>query len=425
MTRPSVRRSLAHSRLRMLFAVVGPGIIAATADNDATGILGYSIAGAQFQYSMLWILALCTVALGVCQEICARMGAVTGKGLADLIREEFGVKITLVAMAALITANFATTVAEFAGMLAAVTIFAGPSARFIVLPTAAALIWLLVTRGTYRRVERVLLAASTIYLLYIVSAWMAHPNWATVLRQVLAPDMHKMVPIASYILVAIGVIGTTITPWGQFYVQSSVRDKGITVEEYGLTRLDVYFGACFTTGIAFFIIVACGATLYTSGVRNITDAGLAAQALAPIAGPLAAGLFAFGLFNASCFGAIIVPLSTAYAVTEALGWESGVGRRIREAPLFIGVFTALIVVSAVIVMLFPNHLATLIVLPNLVGAMLLPVILVLMLRLANTRRLMGDYVNGRLFNTIAWTVTAVLIILSVAVVITQLLPVGA
>ncbi len=425
MTRPSVRRSLAHSRLRMLFAVVGPGIIAATADNDATGILGYSIAGAQFQYSMLWILVLCTVALGVCQEICARMGAVTGKGLADLIREEFGVKVTLVAMAALITANFATTVAEFAGMLAAVTIFAGQNSRFIVLPIAALLIWLLVTRGTYRRVERVLLAASTVYLLYIISAGMAHPDWGEVMRQIFAPDTHKMVPVASYILVAVGLIGTTITPWGQFYVQSSVRDKGITVEEYGLTRLDVYFGACFTTGIAFFIIVACGATLYTSGVRSITDAGLAAQALAPIAGPLAAGLFAFGLFNASCFGAIIVPLSTAYAVTEALGWESGVGRRIREAPLFIGVFTALIVVSALIVMLFPNHLATLIILPNLVGAMLLPVILVLMLRLANTRRLMGDYVNGRIFNTIAWTVTGVLIILSVTVLVTQLLPIGA
>jgi NRAMP (natural resistance-associated macrophage protein)-like metal ion transporter len=409
----------------MLFAVVGPGIIAATADNDATGILGYSIAGAQFQYSMLWILVLCTVALGVCQEICARMGAVTGKGLADLIREEFGVKVTLVAMAALITANFATTVAEFAGMLAAVTIFAGQNSRFIVLPIAALLIWLLVTRGTYRRVERVLLAASTVYLLYIISAGMAHPDWGEVMRQIFAPDTHKMVPVASYILVAVGLIGTTITPWGQFYVQSSVRDKGITVEEYGLTRLDVYFGACFTTGIAFFIIVACGATLYTSGVRSITDAGLAAQALAPIAGPLAAGLFAFGLFNASCFGAIIVPLSTAYAVTEALGWESGVGRRIREAPLFIGVFTALIVVSALIVMLFPNHLATLIILPNLVGAMLLPVILVLMLRLANTRRLMGDYVNGRIFNTIAWTVTGVLIILSVTVLVTQLLPIGA
>ncbi len=422
MTRPSVRRSLAHSRLRMLFAVVGPGIIAATADNDATGILGYSLAGAQFQYSMLWILALCTVALAICQEICARMGAVTGKGLADLIREEFGVKLTTVAMAALLTANFATTVAEFAGMLAAVVIFTGPAARFVVLPLAAAMIWLLVTRGTYRRVERVLLAASTLYLSYVVSAFLAHPDWGSVTHQVFAPDTRKMMPMTSYLFVAISLIGTTITPWGQFYIQSSVRDKGITAEQYRFTRWDVYFGACFTTGIAFFIIVACGATLHVAGITTIADAGDAARALAPIAGRLASVLFAVGLFNAACFGAITVPLSTAYAVTEELGWESGVGRRIKEAPLFIGVFTALIVLSAALVMLFPNHLAALMILPNIIGAMLLPIILVLMLRLANNRRLLGSYVNGRLYNAIAWTTTVVLIVLSVTLLVTLIFP---
>ncbi len=409
-----------QSRIWVFFSILGPGIIAANADNDASGIFGYSQAGAQYQYSMIWVLILSTIALGVAQEMCARMGVVTGKGLADLIREEFGVKITLFAMTVLLIANFATTVSEFAGILAAVQLYLGDRARFWVLPLVAVGVWLLVARGSYKKLERVLLGASTIYLLYILSAVLAHPNWAQVVKQSFLPDMSSIKPIHAYILMIISVVGTTITPWGQFYIQSSVRDKGIRVEAYRNTRIDVLFGAFFTNFIAFFIVVSCGATLYTHGVRDIQDISQAAQALRPLAGPLATGLFALGLFNASCFGAITVPLSSAYAVSEALGWESGVGRRAREAPLFISTFTFLIIASVLVVMRFPDHLAMLIILPNIVGAVLLPIILVLMLRLVNNRRLMGNFINTRSFNIVAWTTTIVLIALSAILFVTTI-----
>jgi NRAMP (natural resistance-associated macrophage protein)-like metal ion transporter len=416
------RQRLAHSRIWIFFSVLGPGIIAANADNDASGIYGYSLAGAQYQYRMLWVLVVSTVALGVAQEICARMGAVTGKGLADLIRERYGVRISLVAMLALLVANFATTVSEFAGILAAVQLFAGPWVRFVVLPLVATGVWLLVTRGSYRRLERILLIASFIYLAYIASAFLAGPHWRQVLRETAVPDFRRVFPLATYVFMVINVVGTTITPWGQFYVQSSVRDKGITAEEYGYERWDVLFGAFFTNLVAYFIIVCCGATLFVQGIHNVQNAGQVAAALAPIAGSLATALFALGLFNASCFGAITVPLSTAYAVTEALGWESGVGRRPREAPLFNAIFTFLIVSSALLVLLFPGHLVALIILPNIVGGVLLPVILVLMLLLVNDRGLMGGYTNSRAFNWIAWTTTVVIAVLSLTLLVTTLLP---
>jgi NRAMP (natural resistance-associated macrophage protein)-like metal ion transporter len=418
------RHRFLSSRLWIFFGILGPGLIAANADNDASGIYGYSLAGAQYQYKMLWVLVLSTIALGVAQEICARMGAVTGKGLADLIREEYGVKVTLFAMTALLIANFATTVSEFAGILAAVQLFVGPLARFVVLPVVAVIVWLLVARGSYRRLERILLGASLIYLFYIASAFLAHPQWSTVLKETFLPDFKAISPLKDYVFMIINVVGTTITPWGQFYIQSSVRDKGIRAEQYGHTRVDVLFGAFFTNFIAYFIIVCCGATLFKAGIHQLDDAGQAAKALLPLAGVGATVLFAIGLFNASCFGAITVPLSTAYAVTEALGSESGVGFRAREAPLFIGVYTFLIVASALLVMLFPAHLAALIILPNIVGAVLLPIILVLMLRLVNDRRLMGAFTNSRAYNSIAWTTTVVLIVLSVILFVTTFLPIG-
>lgn len=418
------RRRYTRSRFRMVFAVLGPGIIAATADNDATGIFGYSLAGARYQYSLLWVLVLCTIALAVCQEMGARMGAVTGKGLADLIREEYGVRVTLLAMAALLVANFATTVAEFAGILVAVRAFTGAgggaAARFVAVPAAAIVVWLMVVRGTYRGLERILLAASLVYLLYVVSALLARPPWGVVLRQSLVPTLPHGAALRDYVFVMINMIGTTITPWGQFYVQSSVRDKGVRPEQYSLTRLDVFLGACFTTGIAFFIVVCCGATLFVAGHHRLADAGEAARALVPLAGPMAGLLFALGLFNASCFGAIAVPLSTAYAVTESLGWESGVGRRTRDAPLFVGVFTFLVFVSAIVVMAFPHHLTALIILPNIVGGMLLPIVLVLMLRLVNRPRLMGGYTNSPAYNAVAWATTATLIGLSTTLVVAGL-----
>lgn len=422
MLKSTVRQRFLSSRLFIFFSILGPGIIAANADNDASGIFGYSQAGAQYGYAMLWVLVLSTIALGVAQEICARMGVITGKGLADLIREEYGVKVTLFAMATLLIANFATTVSEFAGILAAVELFVGPRARFIVLPFVGLLVWLLVAKGSYRRVEKILLGASLIYLFYIGSAFLAHPHWSTVIRETFIPNLKQISPIRDYVFMIISLVGTTITPWGQFYIQSSVRDKGIKPEKYHETRVDVLFGAFFTNFIAFFIIVACGATLYTAGVRNLDDAGQAAKALAPLAGSLAAVLFAIGLFNASCFGAITVPLSTAYAITEAFGSDGGIGRRAREAPLFIGTFTLFIAVAVVAVMLFPSHLAALIILPNIVGAALLPVILVLMLRLVNDRRIMGEHVNSRIYNIIAWTTTVVLIALSAILLVTTLWP---
>jgi Mn2+/Fe2+ NRAMP family transporter len=418
----NLRRRFYASRIFFFFSILGPGIIAANADNDASGIYGYSLAGAQYRYAMLWVLVLSTIALGVAQEICARMGAITGKGLADLIREEYGVKVTLFAMITLLIANFATTVSEFAGILAAVELFVGPRARFLVLPFVGLLVWLLVAKGSYRRVEKILLGASLIYLFYIGSAFLSHPYWPTVIKETFIPNLKQIAPIRDYVFMIINVVGTTITPWGQFYIQSSVRDKGVKPEKYHETRIDVLFGAFFTNFIAFFIIVACGATLYAAGIHQLDDAGQAAKALIPLAGTFAAVLFAIGLFNASCFGAITVPLSTAYAITEALGSESSIGRRAREAPLFLGTFTFLIAAAIAIVMLFPKNLAALIILPNIVGAVLLPIILVLMLRLVNDRRIMGEHVNSRIYNFISWTTTIVLIVLSIILFVTTIWP---
>jgi len=421
----SALRRFRRSQFFILLSLLGPGIIAANADNDAGGIYGYSLAGAQYGYSMLWVLVLVTISLGVCQEMCARMGAVTGKGLADLIREEYGVKITVFAMAVLLIANYATTVSEFAGITAAIEIFAPSWVRWIAVPLVGVGVFLLVTRGSYKRVERILLTASLIYLAYIVSAFMSHPPWGTVLRQTFAPAKSHL--DRTYILTIIGLIGTTITPWGQFYIQSTVRDKGIRAEQYGYTRTDVFFGAFFTNFIAFFIIVCCGATLFAVNVspdavaNRFGDAGQIALALKPAAGKFAAILFAIGLFNASCFGAITVPLSTAYAVTEALGSESGIGRRAREAPLFIGVFTVLIIVSALTVLFGSRYLPFLIILPNIVGGILLPIILVLMLKLINNKRLMGKYTNSLVFNIIAVVTTVVLIVLSLVLLIQTLM----
>jgi NRAMP (natural resistance-associated macrophage protein)-like metal ion transporter len=443
------RRQSPTRRLLLLLSILGPGIIAANADNDAGGIYQYSLAGAQFGFGMLWVLVLVTISLGVCQEMGARMGAVTGKGLADLIREEYGVRMTLFAMATLLIANYATTVSEFAGISAAVEIFApawcagvahhviaplfhvtprillNPAwakgiVRWIAVPATAAGVWMLVTRGTYKRVERILLVASLIYLSYIASAVMASPPWGTVLHQTVLPEWHRVKIDREYVFMVIALIGTTITPWGQFYIQSSVRDKGIREDEYKLTRLDVLFGAFFTNFIAFFIIVCCGVTLYHAGVKpSFDDAGQIALALKPLLrnGQLATLLFAFGLFNASCFGAITVPLSTAYAVTESLGSESGVGRRTREAPLFVGVFALQLIVAAATVLIGGGKLSLLIILPNIVGGVLLPIVLVLTLRLINEKRIMGASTNSRAFNVIAVVTTVIVVTLSITLLV--------
>jgi NRAMP (natural resistance-associated macrophage protein)-like metal ion transporter len=414
MLRRYLRRRFADSRILAFFAILGPGIIAASAGNDAGGITTYSQAGAQYGYNLLWVILLLTFSLAISQEMGARMAAVTGKGLADLIREEFGVKITIFAMAALLIANVATTVAEFAGITAVVEMFLPGRWRFVVVPLVALFVWLLVARGSYRKVEKVFLALCTVYLTYVGAAFLAGPDWRAVGAGTFVPDFSTVRPDFGYVQMIIALVGTTIAPWMQFYVQSSVRDKGISTKDYPLERVDVLTGSLLSNLISFFIIVTCAATLWKHGFRvtETFSASDAAAALKPAAGRFAQVLFAIGLFNAAMVGAVIVPLSTAYAVTESLGWESGLGRRIREAPLFIGIYTAVIVIASILILVPSAHLLQIILVAQVINGFLLPVVLVLMLILINKRRLMGIYVNSRIYNVIAWTTVVVVACLS-------------
>jgi len=414
------RRRLAHSRIVAFLHVLGPGIIAASAGNDAGGVTIYSQAGAHYHYSLLWVLFLLTFSLAIVQEMGARMAAVTGKGLADLIREELGVKTTVFAMAALLVANVATTVAEFAGITAVVEMFLPEGTRYFLVPLVAVIVWFLVARGgDYRKVERVFLMMCAVYLTYVVAAFVVHPPWPTVLRQTVFPHVREVKPDFGYVQIVIALVGTTIAPWMQFYVQSSVRNKGITIRDYPLTRLDVVTGSVLSDSISFFIMVTCAATLFPH-VR-VDSAADAAKALEPIAGTAAQYLFAIGLFNASMLGAVAVPLSTAYAVTESLGWESGLGRRIREAPLFIGIYTAVIVIAALIILAPDAPLFGIILTSQVINGALLPVILILMLRLINKRRLMGHHTNGPVYNVIAWLTVVTVAILSLMFLVLSIL----
>jgi len=393
-------------RLAPFLAVMGPGIITGIVDDDATGITGYAIAGGRFGYSLLWVLILTVVTLAVVQEMAARMGAVTGKGLADLIRERFGVRTTALAMLALLIANVTTVVAEFAGIAAASEIF-GVS-RYITVPAAAALVFVVVVYGSYRRVEVVLLTVSMVFISYVITGFMAKPDWGAVGSHFVVPTFHFTLP---YLTILIGIIGTTITPWMQFYLQSSVVDKGLGVREYSLVRLDVWVGSFLTNFIAFFIIVTTAATLFVHGkpADTVTDV---AQTLRPLAGDFAARLFAIGLLNACLMAAAVLPLSTAYAVCEAFGWERSVNRPFREAPAFFGLFAALIAIGAAAVLIPGVPLLTLMFLPNVVAGILLPLILFLMLKLVNDRRIMGSWVNSPVQNVIARLATGLLIALT-------------
>ena len=385
---------------------MGPGIITGIVDDDATGITGYAIAGGRFGYSLLWVLILTVVTLAVVQEMAARMGAVTGKGLADLIRERFGVRTTALAMLALLIANVTTVVAEFAGIAAASEIF-GVS-RYITVPAAAALVFVVVVYGSYRRVEVVLLTVSMVFISYVITGFMAKPDWGAVGSHFVVPTFRFTLP---YLTILIGIIGTTITPWMQFYLQSSVVDKGLGVREYSLVRLDVWVGSFLTNFIAFFIIVTTAATLFVQGkpADTVTDV---AQTLRPLAGDFAARLFAIGLLNACLMAAAVLPLSTAYAVCEAFGWERSVNRPFREAPAFFGLFAALIAIGAAAVLIPGVPLLTLMFLPNVVAGILLPLILFLMLKLVNDRRIMGSWVNSPVQNVIARLATGLLIALT-------------
>ena len=404
-------------RLLVFLAVVGPGFITASVDNDAGGIWTYSVAGARFGYSLLWAMIPTTAALVVVQEMAARMGAITGKGLSDLIREEFGFRVTFFLMIALIVTNFGNVMAEFAGVASSLELFG--ISRYIVVPLAAATVWLLVVQGTYSSVEKVFLAASGFYVCYIVAGLLAHPDWkAAAVATVRRPEGSEIENYGYlYVYTLIGLVGTTIAPWMQFYLQASIVEKGITVRQYRASRWDVIVGCLFAAVVAWFIIVACAATLHSIGRTEIQDAADAAQALRPLAGEYAYLLFAAGLFNASLFAASILPISTAYAVCEGLGFESGLDKKFHEAPAFYWLYTLLIVAGAG-VLLVPNvPLAHIMLLSQVVNGVVLPFVLVFMLMLTNDQELMGEHVNSRTFNVIAWLTVAVMIGLTIAMLL--------
>jgi NRAMP (natural resistance-associated macrophage protein)-like metal ion transporter len=394
-------------RVFILLAVIGPGLITTNAGNDAGAIATYSQAGAEFGFRMLWILAVITLSLAVVNEMASRMGVVTGKGLADLIRERFGVRSTTFAMALLLIANAVTTMAEFAGVAAALELFGIP--RYVSVPAVALAIWLVIVRGSYPVVERVLLSIGVVYLAYIISGIVSHPRWGDVAVAIVVP---MPVLTLGYFLLAIGLIGTTIAPWMLFYLQSSVAEKGIPDEQLAYSRADAVSGALFANVVAFFIIVAAAVALYgklsPDQLANMQAADYA-RALAPVVGKGAFILFAIGLLGASLLSGGVVPLSTAYTVTEAFGWERGVGQRFGDAPAFFGIFTGLIVLGGLAVLVPGVPLVSLILLSQEINGMILAVILVYMLVLVNDRRIMGRYVNGPLINLIAGATVVLLV----------------
>ncbi len=410
-----VQRAVARRRgLFAYLAVIGPGVIAANAGNDAGGIATYASAGAEYGYNLLWTLIPLVFALGIVQETCARMGAVTGKGLSDLIREQFGVRWTVLVMLALLVANGGVTVSEFAGIAAATELFGVP--RYVSVPLAAFAVWWLVVKGSYRRVERVFLLMSLVFLSYIASAFLARPEWGGVARGLVSPRVDWN---AGYLFTVVALIGTTISPYMQVFVQSSVVEKGVTEEDYALTRADVWAGTIFAIAVAFFITVATAATLHAAGVR-IESAEQAAEALKPLAGPYARTLFGVGLFGASMLAAAVLPLSTAYSISEALGFEKGVSRSFREAPIFLGIFTFLIVVGGMVAMIPGLPLFRVLLVTQVINGLLLPVLLVSILRLVNNRELMGAHTNGRVYNAASWLTAAAVSALSLLFIATRM-----
>jgi len=400
------------TRILIFAAVVGPGFITANVDNDAGGITTYSQAGAQFGYMLLWTMIPTTLALIVVQEMASRMGAVTGKGLSDLIREEFGFRITFLMMLGLVITNFGNVLAEFSGIALSLELFGVP--KYISVPVCAVIVWLMVVKGTYKSVEKIFLVASFIYVTYIVAGLIARPEWKLALVATVKPPELSVFAHSAYLYMVIGVVGTTIAPWMQFYLQASIVEKGITPRQYGASRLDVISGCVFTDIVAWFIIVACAATLFAHGMFEIRNGADAAQALKPLAGNYAYILFTVGLFNASLFAASVLPISTAYAVCEGLGLESGVGKKFSEAPFFYWLYTALIAVGAGVILIPNVPLIQITVLSQVVNGITLPFVLIFMLLLINKKELMGSYTNSRFFNWVAWATTVVMIGLTLA-----------
>ncbi len=407
-----VRRTVARRRRLLAFvAILGPGMITANAGNDAGGIATFASVGAEFGYSLLWILIPITIALGIVQEMCARMGAVTGKGLADLIRERFGVRWTALIMLALLVANAGVTVSEFVGIAAATELFG--ISRFITVPLAAIVIWWLIVKGSYKKVERAFLLMSLVFLGYIVSAFLSRPDWSAVAVGLVKPTFSFE---HAFLFTFVAVIGTTISPYMQVYVQSSVVEKGVAIENYAQTKIDVWVGTIFAILIVFFIVVSTAATLNRAGIQ-ITSAADAAHALRPLAGRYAQTLFGLGLFGASMLAAGVLPLATAYSISEALGFEKGVSRSFREAPIFLGTFTFLVAVGALIAVIPNLPLIRVLLVTQVINGLLLPVVLFAVLRLVNNRELMGAHVNGPLHNLAAWATAIIVTALSLAFII--------
>ena len=396
--------------LLLFFAVMGPGIITANVDNDAGGIATYSLAGAHFGYTLLWSLIPITIALIIVQEMCARMAVATGKGLADLIRENYGVKITFYLMFILFLVNLSNVMAEFAGIAVSLEIF--HISRYFSIPICGILVWMLVVKGTYKFVEKIFLGACFFYIAYVISGFMAKPDWQDVWHQTAQPQIDWNL---AYSVMLVGLVGTTIAPWMQFYLQASIVEKGVTVEEYQHIRMDVVGGCVIAPVIAFFIVVACGATMYQHGIM-IESAQEAALALKPLAGRYASLLFALGLFNASFFAASVLPLSTAYCVCEGMGWDAGIDKRFEEAPHFFWLYTAMLVIGAGVVLVPGFPLLGVMYFSQVGNGILLPFILIFMLQLINDRDLMGDFVNSRLMNIITWITVVIIIVLTLIMV---------
>lgn len=398
-------------RILMFLAVLGPGFITANVDNDSGGILTYSQAGAQFGYNLLWIMIPITIALTVIQEMNARMGIVTGKGLSDLIREEFGLRFTFILMILLVVVNFTNVVTEFIGIAGSLHLF--HVTKFISVPLCAVLVWVMVVKGNYKTTEKIFLVASLVYISYIFAGVLSQPSWSQALAATIRPPEESAWRDKAYVYMAIGIVGTTIAPWMQFYLQSSIVEKGLRPKNFAGMRLDVTVGSLFQDLVAWFIVVACAATLYVHGMGAIQVASDAAEAMRPLAGDYAFILFAFGLFNASVFAASILPLSTAYTVCEGLGVESGVDKNFKEAPFFYWLYTLLIAGGGITVLLLPdNMLVNFAILSQVLNGVLLPVIIILMLLLINRHDLMGEHKNSRIWNVIAWGTSIIVIVMT-------------
>ncbi len=404
------------AKIILLMGIIGPGLITAVIDNDAGGIATYSVAGAHTGYRLLWILTPITIALIMVQEMSARMGIVSGKGLADLIREKFGLKVTFYSLIFLIIADLGNTMAEFAGIASAGEIFG--ISKYISVPICALFVWLLITKGNYKIVERVFITGCVVYLSYIISGVIIGPDWGEVIHAIIIPDI-KSISIKDMPIV-VGLIGTSITPWMQFYIQSAVVEKGITTKNLFHSKIDIIFGCMFMLTVTLFIIICCAATIHISGVY-INSAKDAALALEPLAGKYSSILFGIGLFNASIFSAALLPLATSYYVCEGMGWEAGLNKSFREAPNFFGIFTTLILVS-VIIILTPNiNLFNILIISQIINGILIPFILIFIIKLCNDPEIMGEYTNSKIYNIISYSIVGLMVVANILLLYYELI----